>query len=48
MKKPLVQTATILAAIGVIAYCLKRFSNELVVYVSPSKATGDDASQSDF
>lgn len=48
MKKPLVKTATILAAIGVIAYCLKRFSNELVVYVSPSKATGDDASQSDF
>lgn len=48
MKKPLIKTATILAAIGVIAYCLKRFSDELVVYVSPSKAKGYDASKSDF
>ncbi|MFS8162081.1 hypothetical protein U7537_08350 [Lacticaseibacillus rhamnosus] len=48
MKKPLVKTVTILAAIGVIAYCLKRFSDELVVYVSPSKAMGANKSWSDF
>ena len=48
MKKPLVKTVTILAAIGVIAYCLKRLSDELVVYVSPSKAKGYDASESDL
>ena len=48
MKKPLIKTVTPLAAIGPIAYCLKRFSDELVVYVSPSKAMGYDASESDF
>ena len=48
MKKPLIKTVTTLAAIGIIAYCLKRFSDELVVYVSPSKAMSYDASESDF
>ena len=48
MRSPLIKTAIMFAAVGVIAYCLKRFSDQLVVYVSPSKATGDDASESDF
>ena len=48
MKKLLIKTVTTLAAIGIIAYCLKRFSDELVVYVSPSKAMSYDASESDF
>ena len=47
-KKLQIKTVTTLAAIGINAYCLKRLSDELVVYVSPSKAKGYDASESDL
>ncbi|QVI34913.1 hypothetical protein KG086_00755 [Lacticaseibacillus chiayiensis] len=37
-----------IAVVGATAYCLKRFSDELVVYVSPDKDAGDKDDWTDF
>lgn len=38
MGKHLLKTVMAVTLIGAAAYCLKRFSDELVVYVSPDDA----------
>lgn len=48
MKNHFLKTFVAIAAVGAAAYCLKRFSDELVVYVSPDKDAGAKDDWTDF
>ena len=48
MGKHLLKTVMAVTLIGAAAYCLKRFSDELVVYVSPDDAPANRDSWTDF
>ena len=48
MGKHLLKTVMAVTLIGAAAYCLKRFSDELVVYVSPDDSPANKDSWTDF
>ena len=48
MGKHLLKTVMAVTLIGAAAYCLKRFSDELVVYVSPDDAPANKDSWTGF
>ncbi|EKQ03358.1 hypothetical protein [Lacticaseibacillus paracasei] len=48
MGKHFLKAVMAVTLIGAAAYCLKRFSDELVVYVSPDDAPANKDSWTDF
>ncbi|OLS06367.1 hypothetical protein AUQ39_10265 [Lacticaseibacillus casei] len=48
MKSHFLKAFMAIAVVSAAAYCLKRFSDELVVYVSPDKDASDNDDWTDF